>query len=68
MVVSLNCSAMLFVACSASFLIEDKGLAEGRFGLMRALNVEKDGIIRDVRIRKPEHRGLDFLLDLLIDH
>ena len=44
--VSLNCSAMLFVASSASFLIEGKGLAEGRFGLMRALNVEKDGIIR----------------------
>ena len=58
--VSLNCSAMLFVASSASFLIEGKGLAEGRFGLMRALNVEKDGI-PDAEFRKPKHcLALDF--------
>ena len=59
--VSLNCSAMLFVASSASFLIEGKGLAEGRFGLMRALNVEKDGIVPDVensKARIPKAKAL----------
>ena len=61
--VSLNCSAMLFVASSASFLIEGKGLAEGRFGLMRALNVEKDGITPDAQNSSPEQTlALDFYL------